>query len=85
MRLIAIFIFLLLVVAHQDFWWWHTHEPLIFGFIPIGLAWHAGISLSAAALGAFAVKFCWPTEIEQTVTSDTSTAEPNRRDGSERS
>lgn len=64
MKKLVIAIFLLLIVAHQDFWWWQTHEPLVLGFIPIGLAWHVGISLSAAALGLLAMKFCWPVELD---------------------
>ena len=43
-----------LVVAvyllHQDFWNWKKSEPLILGFLPIGLAYHAGFSILAAIL-----------------------------------
>ncbi|MBX3394839.1 MAG: hypothetical protein KF841_05690 [Phycisphaerae bacterium] len=82
-KAIAIFGFLLLVVAHQDFWWWHTHEPLVFGFIPVGLAWHAGISICAACLGAFAVRFCWPRDLEQSVDDHVSNSPSTRLDGQE--
>ncbi len=54
-----------LIVLHQDFWWWDDHHPLVFGFIPIGLAWHAGISLAAVLTAFLAVKFCWPAEVEE--------------------
>ena len=54
----------LLAVAHQDFWWWTTAEPLVFGFLPIGLAYHAGISILAAILWALAVKYCWPIGVD---------------------
>lgn len=57
-------LFLLLVVLHQDFWWWDTYEPLILGFIPIGLAWHAGISICAAIVGWLGVKYCWPEGVD---------------------
>lgn len=53
-----------LVVLHQDFWWWHTAEPLVFGFIPIGLAHHVGISLAASLLGLIVVRYCWPDDVE---------------------
>ena len=40
---------LLLVVAvvalyglHQDYWFWRQARPLVFGFLPVGLAYHAG-------------------------------------------
>jgi hypothetical protein len=29
-------------VLHQDFWNWKKAEPLVFGFLPVGLAYHAG-------------------------------------------
>jgi len=50
----------LLAVVHQDFWWWDRAEPLVFGFIPISLAYQAGVSIAAACLWAAAVKYCWP-------------------------
>ena len=50
----------LLAIVHQDFWWWDRIDPLVFGFIPIGLAYHAGVSITAAILWALAVKYCWP-------------------------
>ncbi len=70
MKRVVYALILLLVILHQDFWWWHTHEPLVFGFIPIGLAWHVGISLSAALIGLLAVRFCWPPEVDETEEAD---------------
>lgn len=64
MKRFVYLLILLLVVLHQDFWWWHTHTPLVFGFIPIGLAWHAGISLAAALVGGLAVRYCWPSDVD---------------------
>ncbi|MCG8407451.1 MAG: DUF3311 domain-containing protein [Phycisphaerales bacterium] len=55
----------LLAILHQDFWWWDDSETLVFGFIPIGLAYHAGVSLVASVLWALAVKFCWPSDIDE--------------------
>ena len=37
-------------VLHQDLWNWNKAEPLLFGFMPIGLAYHAAYSFVAAAL-----------------------------------
>lgn len=57
----------LLVVVyllHQDFWNWKRHEPLVFGFVPIGLAYHAFYSLVAAVVMAVLVKFAWPKELD---------------------
>jgi hypothetical protein len=51
-------------VLHQDFWNWKKAEPLVFGFLPIGLAYQAGYSILAAALMAVLVKTAWPKHLE---------------------
>jgi len=51
-------------ILHQDFWNWKQAEPLIFGFLPIGLAYHAGYSILASILMALLVKFAWPHHLE---------------------
>lgn len=56
--------FWLLFVLHQDFWWW-SDDTLVLGFMPVGLAWHAGYSIAAALLWLAALKFAWPSEIEE--------------------
>jgi len=53
-------------VLHQDFWNWRKAEPLVFGFLPLGLAYHAGYSILAACLMAVLVKFAWPKHLENT-------------------
>ena len=52
-----------LFVIHQDFWFWDD-ATLVFGFMPIGLAYHAVFSIAATVLWACAVKFAWPAHIE---------------------
>ncbi len=52
-------------VLHQDFWNWKKATPLVFGFLPIGLAYHAAYSLLAAATMAILVKFAWPSHLEK--------------------
>ena len=32
---------------HQDFWFWREARPLVFGFLPIGLFYHAAFTASA--------------------------------------
>ena len=54
-----------LAIIHQDFWWWDHYEPLVFGFLPIGLAFHAAVSVAAAVLWALAVKHCWPADVDE--------------------
>ena len=51
-------------VLHQDFWNWTKTQPLIFGFLPVGLAYHAGYSILAAITMAVLVKFAWPKHLE---------------------
>ncbi len=55
---------ILLALLHQDFWWWDDSDTLVFGFVPVGLANHAFLSLAAGVLWALAVKFCWPADVD---------------------
>lgn len=52
-------------VLHQDFWNWRAAEPLVFDFLPIGLAYHAGYSILAAVMMAILVKAAWPKHLEK--------------------
>ncbi len=56
-----------LYVLHQDFWFWRTAHPLIFGFVPIGLFYQACFSVAAALLMWLLVKFAWPSHLESEV------------------
>jgi hypothetical protein len=57
-----------LVVAlgflHHDFWWWDDNT-LFFGFMPMGLAYHALFSLLAAGVWALALRWAWPHDLEK--------------------
>ena len=68
MKPVRIFLLTLMVCAvyvlHQDFWNWKKTEPLTFGFLPPGLAYHAGYSILAAIMMAVLVKFAWPKHLE---------------------
>ncbi len=57
-------LFTLMFVLHHDFWFWGD-TSLVLGFLPVGLAYHAGFSLAAAMLWLSAVKFAWPTDLER--------------------
>lgn len=50
-------------LAHQDFWWWDD-SSLVFGFLPVGLAYHALFSIGCALLGWLVIIKAWPTELE---------------------
>lgn len=53
-------------LLHQDSWNWKSADPLVFGFLPVGLAYHAGYSILAAIMMAVLVKFAWPKHLEET-------------------
>jgi hypothetical protein len=54
---------LVVVLLHQDIWFWRD-KTLVFGFLPIGLAYHIGYSLLAALTMAAMVRFAWPLVLE---------------------
>jgi hypothetical protein len=58
---IAVLIFYAL---HQDLWFWHSARPLVFGFIPIGLFYHACYSVGASLMMCLLVKYAWPGHLE---------------------
>lgn len=53
---------LLLLIVHQDNWLWNN-DTLVFGFIPIGLFFHACISVAASITWFLAVQFTWPLDL----------------------
>ena len=54
----------LMAFLHWDFWYWDD-RTLLFGFLPIGLAYQAGFSIAAALVWTAAVRYAWPTELEE--------------------
>ena len=58
LSLLVLAVFLL----HQDFWNWRN-GGLVFGCLPVGLAYHAAYAIVAACLMAVLVKFAWPAEL----------------------
>ena len=64
MRYLVWLMFAALFVLHHDFWWWDD-STLVLGFLPMGLAWHAGFSLVASLFWLMALKFAWPSGIER--------------------
>ena len=63
-RILLVIAVVALYALHQDFWYWRTARPLVFGFIPIGLFYHACYSVAAALLMWLLVKFAWPSHLE---------------------
>jgi len=54
-----------LYVLHQDFWFWSTARPLVFGFIPVGLFYHACYAVVTAIVMMLLVKQAWPSHLEE--------------------
>ncbi|MEX2272150.1 MAG: DUF3311 domain-containing protein [Vicinamibacterales bacterium] len=55
---------LLMYLLHQDFWFWRDAR-LVFGFMPIGLAYHAVYCIACAGLMWALVKCAWPSELDR--------------------
>jgi hypothetical protein len=54
----------MLYALHQDFWWWRDARPLVLGFLPIGLAYHAAYCLAVALLMWVLTRVAWPAHLD---------------------
>lgn len=52
-------------LLHQDVWNWGRVEPLVGGFLPVGLAYHAAYSLLAAGVMLVLVTWAWPKSLDR--------------------
>lgn len=52
-------------LLHQDIWFWRTAQPLMFGFLPVGLAYHGAYSILAALLLWLVTTYAWPHRLEE--------------------
>ena len=64
MKNVVYALIVLMAIIHQDFWWW-DNKTLVFGFMPLGLFYHALFSCMAAGVWALAIKLAWPSDIEE--------------------
>ena len=76
-KILLVFAVVVLYILHQDFWFWRTAYPLVFGFVPIGLFYHGCFSIAASLLMWLLVKFAWPTRLEQEVEEQVPDKEAN--------
>ena len=58
------FIVAALYALHQDVWFWRAARPLVFGFLPIGLVYHAAYTIVVSALLAWLVRVHWPGHLD---------------------
>ncbi len=52
------------LALHQDVWFWNDDETLFFGFLPVGLAYHAVYTVAIAIFWGGVVMLAWPNELE---------------------
>jgi hypothetical protein len=68
--LAAMLIVLGLYALHQDVWFWNDATPLVFGVLPIGLAYHVAYTLVTAVVMAVLVKTSWPAHLDRETTDE---------------
>jgi hypothetical protein len=61
MKHIVWILVVLLIVLHQDTWLWDD-DSLLLGFLPMGMAYHIGISIAASIVWLLAVRYAWPAD-----------------------
>ena len=66
-RTLLVLAVIALYALHQDFWFWRTVHPLVFGFVPIGLFYQGCFSVAASLLMWLLVKFAWPAHLEREI------------------
>lgn len=76
MRLVIVGLLGLLAILHQDFWWRADHRTLVFGFLPVSLAYHVGVSIAACVLWGLACRYCWPRELDTGPADDAGPSAP---------
>ena len=63
-RLFVVLSVAALYLLHQDVWFWRSARPLLFGFLPVGLAYHAAFCLASAGLMWMLIQLAWPAHLD---------------------
>ena len=66
-RLLLTLVVIALYVSHQDIWNWRTPYPMAFGFIPIGLFYHACFVVASSLVLWMLVTYAWPSHLEEEI------------------
>lgn len=53
-----------LYLLHQDAWFWREARPLVFGFLPVGLAYHAAYCVAVTLVMWMLTRVAWPAHLE---------------------
>jgi len=64
-KLLLALLVVVLYVLHQDIWFWRNARPLVFGFLPIGLFYHAIYTIAVSGLMWLMVRYAWPAYLER--------------------
>jgi hypothetical protein len=67
MRVLLLATIVALYLLHQDIWFWRDARPLVFGFLPVGLAYHAAYCIGVSALLWVLTRVAWPSHLERGV------------------
>jgi hypothetical protein len=73
---------LALYLLHQDVWFWRTARPLVLGFLPVGLAWHAVYCVAVSILMLWLTRVAWPAHLEVDEAASGRTFPASERSGS---
>ena len=65
MRGMAIVAVAMLYVLHQDFWFWRSARPLLFGFLPPGIWYHLCFTLAVSLVMWILIRRVWPAHLEE--------------------
>ena len=64
-RMAAVVLTALFYALHQDFFFWRSARPLVFGMLPIGLFYHIAYTLASSAVLWMLVRAAWPAHLEE--------------------
>jgi hypothetical protein len=63
-RITAAVILAAVYALHQDVWFWAEARPLVFGFLPIGLFYHAAYTVATSLVLLVLMRSLWPSQLE---------------------
>ena len=63
-RTTVVLIVIVLYALHQDVWFWRDARPLVFGFVPIGLLYHAAYTVALSLVFWALVRLVWPSHLD---------------------
>ena len=69
-RIVPVLAVLALYLLHQDVWFWRSARPLLFGFLPVGLAWHGAYCVAVSLLMIWLTRVAWPSHLESQLPTD---------------